>query len=217
MLNQKEITLSGQQLQGTIFHKPQFKLNVAEAAMSLNDSTENFEAALHKVKTELVSKKKNLLIESIKKTIIDLIYYSEQQIKTNFSDYLSEKLGYHYTYLANLFSKVEGCSIQQFTIITKIDRVKELLVYEDMRITEISFKLHYSSVAHLSNQFKKVTGFSPSQYLASIRQNKNILPGKFSSEENTYSDLSKEETKILSLVINKTSKTRDEDPQEKHG
>ncbi len=205
MLNQNQITPAGQQLPGTIFHNMYYNTKASEAAIEPNDLSDKFDAALHKVKTELVSKKKNLLIESIKKTIIDIVYYSEQQLKTNFSDYLSEKLGYHYTYLANLFSKVEGCSIQQFTILTKIDRVKELLKYEEIRITEIAFKLHYSSVAHLSNQFKKVTGISPSQYLAAIRKNKNSTPDKFSAEQNIYADLSKEETKILSLAITKTS------------
>jgi AraC-like DNA-binding protein len=126
------------------------------------------ETALSKVKTELANNKKNLLIEGIKKAVIDQIYYSEKQMKINFSDYLSQTLGYHYTYMANLFTKIHGSSVQTFIIETKIERVKELLVYEGMTLTEISFKLHYSSVAHLSNQFKKITGMSPSKYLASI-------------------------------------------------
>jgi AraC-like DNA-binding protein len=82
----------------------------------------------------------------------------------NYSDYVSEKLGYDYTYLSNLFSEVKGITLQQFIIIHKIERVKELLLYDEMNLTEIAYKLHYSSVAHLSNQFKKVTGLSPTFY-----------------------------------------------------
>jgi len=84
--------------------------------------------------------------------------------KDNYSDFISEKLGYDYTYLANTFSEVKGITIQQFVIIHKIERVKELLIYDDLNLTEIAFKMHYSSVAHLSNQFKKITRLTPSFY-----------------------------------------------------
>jgi AraC-like DNA-binding protein len=96
--------------------------------------------------------------------IIEMIHYSDELPKVNYSEYISEKLGYDYTYLANMFSEVQGITIQQFIIIHKIERVKELLLYDQLNLTEISYALHYSSVAHLSNQFKKITGLTPSFY-----------------------------------------------------
>jgi AraC-like DNA-binding protein len=113
---------------------------------------------------ELMDDKRAVLIEKIQNVITEMIHHSGELPKTNFSDYLSEKLSYDYTYLSNLFSEVKGITIQQFIIHHKIERAKELLCYEELSLTEISFKLHYSSVAHLSNQFKKITGLSPSEY-----------------------------------------------------
>lgn len=113
---------------------------------------------------ELLDNKKSILIDKIKNVIIDMIHNSEEVPKINYSDYISEKLKYDYTYLANIFSEVNGITIQQFIIIHKIEKVKELLLYNELNLTEIAHKLHYSSVAHLSNQFKKITGLSPSFY-----------------------------------------------------
>jgi len=113
---------------------------------------------------ELLDNKKSILIEKIKNVITEMIHYSDELPEINYSDYISEKLGYDYTYLANTFSEVKGITIQQFIINRKIERVKELLLYDELNLTEISRKLHYSSVAHLSNQFKKVTGLAPSYY-----------------------------------------------------
>lgn len=113
---------------------------------------------------ELLDDKKSILIEKIKNVIVEMIHYSEDLPKMNFSDYLSTTLGYDYTYLSNIFSEVKGITIQQYIIMHKIERVKELLLYDELNLTEISYKLHYSSVAHLSNQFKKVTGLTPSYY-----------------------------------------------------
>jgi len=112
----------------------------------------------------LLDDKKRVLIEKIKDIIVDLVYYTKEQPKLNLSDYLNGKLNYDYTYLANLFSENQGTTIEQFYLNHKIERVKELLVYEELSLTEIADKMHYSSVAHLSNQFKKKTGLTPSQY-----------------------------------------------------
>jgi len=113
---------------------------------------------------ELLDDKKGILIEKIKAVIIEMIHYAEELPVTNYSDYISEKLGYDYTYLSNTFSEVKGINVQQFIILHKIEKVKELLLYEELNLTEIAFRLHYSSVSHLSNQFKKITGLSPSYF-----------------------------------------------------
>lgn len=113
---------------------------------------------------ELLDDKKSILIEKIKNVITEMIHYTDEVPKVNYSDYISEKLGYDYTYLANTFSEVKGITIQQYIIIHKIEKIKELLLYDELNLTEISYRLHYSSVAHLSNQFKKVTGLTPSFY-----------------------------------------------------
>jgi AraC-like DNA-binding protein len=111
---------------------------------------------------ELLDDKKSILIEKIKNVIVEMIHHSDESPRTNYSDYISQKLDYDYTYLSNIFSEVKGITIQQFIIINKIEKVKELLLYDELNLTEISHRLHYSSVAHLSNQFKKITGLSPS-------------------------------------------------------
>ncbi|MTI41192.1 AraC family transcriptional regulator [Fulvivirga lutimaris] len=113
---------------------------------------------------ELLDDKRSILIERIKNVIIEMIHHTDELPKVNYSDYISEKLDYDYTYLANTFSEVKGITIQQFIIINKIERAKELLIYDELSLTEISYKLHYSSVAHLSNQFKKITGLTPTFY-----------------------------------------------------
>jgi AraC-like DNA-binding protein len=113
---------------------------------------------------DLMDDKKAMLIEKVIHVIMQMVHYSEEIPKVNYSEHISKLLDYDYTYLANLFSEVKGITIQQFIIVHKIERVKELLLYEELNLTEISYKMHYSSVAHLSNQFKKVTGLSPSQF-----------------------------------------------------
>jgi AraC-like DNA-binding protein len=113
---------------------------------------------------ELMDDKRAVLIEKIKNVIVEMVHYSDELPKINYSDYISEKLNYDYTYLSNLFSEVKGTTIQQFIITHKIERVKELLLYAELNLTEISYQLQYSSVAHLSNQFKKITGLTPSEF-----------------------------------------------------
>jgi AraC-like DNA-binding protein len=120
--------------------------------------------ALKKTGLELMDDNNSILVEKIKTVIIELVHYTDEQIKINLSNYLSEKLNYDYTYLANLFSEVKGTTIEQFYLAHKIEKVKELLVYNELNLTEIAWKLHYSSVAHLSNQFKKMTGLTPTHF-----------------------------------------------------
>jgi AraC-like DNA-binding protein len=119
---------------------------------------------LHEAGLELMDDKKAMLIEKIKNVIIEMVHHSDEMIKTNFSTFLSEELQYDYTYLSNLFSEVQGTTIEQFIIAHKIERIKELIIYGELNITEIAWKMNYSSVAHLSNQFKKMTGLSPTHF-----------------------------------------------------
>lgn len=120
--------------------------------------------ALHAQGFELMDDKKSILIEKIKNVITEMIHHSDEAVSINYSDFIVSKLGYGYNYLSNLFSEMKGITIQQFIIVHKIERVKELLLYDELNLTEISYKLHYSSVGHLSNQFKKVTGLSPTEF-----------------------------------------------------
>jgi AraC-like DNA-binding protein len=140
-----------------------------------SDQQRQLQAGLVASGLELMDDKRAVLIEKINNVITEMIHHSEELPKVNYSDYISEKLNYDYTYLSNLFSEVKGITIQQFIIIHKIERVKELLFYGELNLTEISFKMHYSSVAHLSNQFKKVTGLTPSAYKQLKEKKRNTL------------------------------------------
>lgn len=128
------------------------------------EQREELKAALLNSGLELMDDKRAVLIEKIKNVIIEMVHHTDEMIKMNFSDFLSEKLSHDYTYMANLFSEVQGTTIEQFIISHKIERIKELIIYGELNITEIAWKMNYSSVAHLSNQFKKVTGLSPSHF-----------------------------------------------------
>lgn len=128
------------------------------------EQREELKTALFATGLELMDDKRSILIEKIKNVVIEMVHHSDEIIKTNFSEYLSEKLKYDYTYLANLFSEVQGTTIAQFLISHKVERIKELIIYDELNISEIAWKMNYSSVAHLSNQFKKMTGLSPSHF-----------------------------------------------------
>jgi AraC-like DNA-binding protein len=126
------------------------------------EQRESLHSILKKSGLELMDDKKSILIERIKNLIVEMIHYSDELPTLTTSVFISEKLGYNYTYLADLFSEVTGTTINHFIILHKIERAKELLMYDELNLTEIAYKLNYSSVAHLSNQFKKITGLTPS-------------------------------------------------------
>ena len=141
------------------------ELGQAETIKPLdNNQISLLEKALNRSGLELMDDKKSILIEKIRHIIIDTVNKSESKLKTNLSDHISDLLDYDYTYLANLFSEVTGTTIEKFYLNHKIEKVKELLVYNELTITEIAYLMDYSSVAHLSNQFKKFTGLSPSYF-----------------------------------------------------
>lgn len=159
-------------------------MGVAEIMENITEmQRKELKAALMKSGLELMDDKRSVLIENIKKAVIERVHYSEDLPKKNFSVYLSEKLEYDYTYLANIFSEVQGITIEKFIIAHKIERVKELIMYDEFNLTEISYKMNYSSVAHLSNQFKKITGLTPSHF-KNLKDKRRIpleevgIPGK---------------------------------------
>ncbi len=140
-------------------------LGVVEIMEDISDEKrELLKANLIESGLELMDDKRAILIEKVKNVIIQMIHYAEEPIKVTFSEHLSEKLNQNYTYLANLFSEVQGTTIEQFMILHKVERIKELIIYDELNITEIAWKMNYSSVAHLSTQFKKITGLSPSHF-----------------------------------------------------
>lgn len=141
------------------------ELGIIEILENISDAQrQQLKVSLAKSGLELLDDKRSILIEKIKNVIIEMVHYMDELPKENYSDYISEKVGYDYTYLANIFSEVNGITIQQFIISHKIERVKELLIYDELTLSEIAYRLHYSSVAHLSNQFKKITGLTPTFY-----------------------------------------------------
>jgi AraC-like DNA-binding protein len=157
-------------------HYTSVELGMVEVKENItNKQIQNLKLNLAVVGLELMDDKKSILIDKIKNVIIEMIHYSDEIPKVNYSDYISEKLGYDYTYLSNLFSEVKGTTIQHFIIDHKIEKAKELILYDELNLTKISYKLHYSSVAHLSNQFKKVTGHTPSFYKKLGKKRKSNL------------------------------------------
>ncbi len=128
---------------------------------------------LNQIGLVLIEDKESIIIDKIKNTVREIVLNTEELPITNYSTCISDKINLSYTYLSNLFTKINGITIRQFIILNKIEKAKELLLYNELNLTEISYKLNYSSVAHLSTQFKKVTGFTPSIY-KSQKQQRNL-------------------------------------------
>jgi AraC-like DNA-binding protein len=157
-------------------HYTSVELGEAEVVEVLSpEQHDQFRDALVKSGLELMDDKKSVLIQKIKNVIVELIHYTDEPLTVNFSVFLSTKLDYDYTYLANLFSEVQGITIEKFIITHKIERVKELLVYNELNLTEIAYLMHYSSVAHLSAQFKKITGLTPSHFRQLKEKRRSML------------------------------------------
>jgi AraC-like DNA-binding protein len=152
-------------LQEMDIHTVKVELGEIETKEEVSDEEkQQLNKLIKKVGLELLESKQGVLIEKIRKIIVDYVYHSEEKEIINFSDLLSQKLNYSYSYLANFFSEVEATTIEQYVIALKIERIKELIIFGEDTLTEIADKMHYSSVAHLSAQFKKVTGLTPSHF-----------------------------------------------------
>lgn len=148
-------------------------LGVFETPETLSrDQLQQLSEMLLEVGLELMDDTKSILVEKVKNIITEMIQYADDRPKVNYSDYIGEKLGYDYNYLSNIFSEVKGMTIQQYIILHKIEKVKELILYDELNLSEISYRMNYSSVAHLSNQFKKITGLSPS-YFKQLKQKRH--------------------------------------------
>lgn len=156
------------------YHTTAVELGEVEIKNELTEiEKQNLNIALQKFGFNLIDDKKSRLIERVKTLVVELVHYNNNDLKTNLSDYISSRLNHDYNYISNLFSDVEGTTIEKYFIAQKIEKVKELLVYDELSLSEIAFKLNYSSVAYLSNQFKKVTGLSPSHF-RNIKGNKRL-------------------------------------------
>lgn len=142
-------------------------VELGEAEISDDPNKEEKEAlneVLNRLGFQLINDKRSRWIEQIKKAVVELVYRQEEQLRINLSAYISKKLNHDYSYLSNLFSEVQGITIEQYYIAQKIERVKELLVYDELSLSEIADEMNYSSVSHLSKQFKKVTGLTPTHF-----------------------------------------------------
>ncbi|MDR2921430.1 MAG: AraC family transcriptional regulator [Tannerella sp.] len=160
-----------------IFHKLEIQpVSVTLGEVVLNGEPEKAKQEemvrmLNAVGFELIDSRKVRLIEQVKKLIIELVRSDNMELRTNLSDYLSDKIHHDYTYISNMFSEAENITIEKYFIAQKIERVKELLVYDELSLNEIAEMLNYSSAAHLSSQFKKVTGLTPTHF-KQIKENK---------------------------------------------
>jgi YesN/AraC family two-component response regulator len=148
------------------WHYTKVELGMADIVENLSkEELLQLDRALQKSGLALIDSKKSILIEKIKHVVIELIHYTDEPSNITFSDYLSDKLQYDYTYLSNLFTEVHGSTLEHYIIAHKIEKVKEMLVYQGLSLTEIAEKMGYSSVAHLSAQFKKTTGLTPTHFM----------------------------------------------------
>ncbi len=146
-------------------HYANLELGEVEIKEDLSaEQLSNLSDALEKTGLDLMDDKKSILVEKIKAIVIEVVHYKDDLIKINLSDHISKKLNHNYSYLSNLFTEVKGITIEKFYLAHKIEKVKELLVYDELNLTEIAYKMNYSSVAHLSNQFKKMTGLTPTHF-----------------------------------------------------
>jgi AraC-like DNA-binding protein len=165
MVSQRCKTAVKEVLKGMGLHFVFVDLGAVETMEEL--STEQFKqlkSTLLELGLELMEDKKAELVQRVKQLILDMIYHNEEEMNMSFTTYLSEQTGHDYPYLSNLFLESQGVTIQQFMIIHKVERIKELIIYGELSITEITWKMNYSSVAHLSNQFKKITGLTPTHF-----------------------------------------------------
>jgi AraC-like DNA-binding protein len=163
-----------QELKNLGIHYSSVDLGLVEIIGEITEDKRNkLKAALLKSGLELMDNKKSILIEKIKIIITKMIHYNEELPKVKYSEYISNKMGYDYTYLANVFSEIEGITIEHYIIAHKIEKVKELLIYDELNLSEISYSMNYSSVSHLSTQFKKVTGLTPT-YFKNLKDKRRI-------------------------------------------
>ena len=163
-----------QELKNLGIHYSSVDLGLVEIIGEITEDKRNkLKAALLKSGLELMDDKKSILIEKIKIIITEMIHYNEELPKVKYSEYISNIMGYDYTYLANVFSEVEGITIEHYIIAHKIEKVKELLIYDELNLSEISYSMNYSSVSHLSTQFKKVTGLTPT-YFKNLKEKRRI-------------------------------------------
>ena len=163
-----------QELKNLGIHYSSVDLGLVEIIGEITEDKRNkLKAALLKSGLELIDDKKSILIEKIKIIITEMIHYNEELPKVKYSEYISNIMGYDYTYLANVFSEVEGITIEHYIIAHKIEKVKELLIYDELNLSEISYSMNYSSVSHLSTQFKKVTGLTPT-YFKKLKDKRRI-------------------------------------------
>lgn len=181
-------TIVKEELNKLGIHFNSVELGEVEITQNISDKKlQMIDIALKKSGLEIIINNKSHIIEKIKEAVNDLVYYSENETKPNFSDFITEKVNFDYNYLSKIFSETEGITIEKYLIIQRIERAKELMVYEGLKLIDVAFKLQYSSVAHLSNQFKKVTGLSPYYYLQTrgkryLKSRKSLKRGSLSPD-----------------------------------